>query len=167
MEINTRLGLEHRHLGPVYSITRNLQFSKVFMSVGDWCAKIWMDDLRTPLVKTRYHQSYLSDGCFSPTRVGVFFLTRKDGWLDVWDYYYRQNEIAFSHKVSDAPLTCIKVSHVGSGNQIVGGKYAAIGDQDGTVTILELCESLYTLQKNEKDIMTDIFTREMTKEKNL
>ncbi len=52
VEINTRLGLEHRHLGPVYSITRNLQFSKVFMSVGDWCAKIWMDDLRTPLVKT-------------------------------------------------------------------------------------------------------------------
>jgi dynein intermediate chain 2 len=97
----------------------------------------------------------------------VFFLTRKDGWLDVWDYYYRQNEIAFSHKVSDAPLTCIKVSYVGSGNQIIGGKYAAIGDQDGTVTILELCESLYTMQKNEKDIMTDIFTREMTKEKNL
>ena len=133
------MGLEHRHLGPVYSITRNLQFSKVFMSVGDWCAKIWMDDLRTPLVKTKYHQSYLSDGCFSPTRVGVFFLTRKDGWLDVWDYYYRQNEIAFSHKVSESPLTCIKVSYVGGGNQITGGKYAAIGDQDGTVTILELC----------------------------
>lgn len=137
------------------------------MSVGDWSAKIWMDDLRTPLVKTRYHSSYLSDGCFSPTRVGAFFLTRKDGWLDVWDYYYRQNEIAFSHKVSDAPLTCIKISYVGSGNQIVGGKFAAIGDQDGTVTILELCESLYTMQKNEKDIMTDIFTRQMTKEKNL
>jgi dynein intermediate chain 2 len=49
----------------------------------------------------------------------------------------------------------------------LGGKLAAIGDQDGTVTILELCESLYTMQKNEKDIMTDIFTREMTKEKNL
>ena len=123
-----------------------------------------MDDLKTPLVKTRYHSSYLSDGCFSPTRPGAFFLTRKDGWLDVWDYYYRQNEIAFSHKVSDAPL---KISYTGSGNQIMGGKYTAIGDQDGTVTILELCESLYTLQKNEKEIMTDIFTREMTKEKNL
>ena len=43
----------------------------------------------------------------------------------------------------------------------------AIGDQSGTVTILELCDSLYTMQKNEKEIMTDIFTREMTKEKNL
>lgn len=43
----------------------------------------------------------------------------------------------------------------------------AIGDQDGTVTMLELCESLYTLQKNERDIMGEIFNREMIKEKNL
>lgn len=43
----------------------------------------------------------------------------------------------------------------------------AIGDQDGTVTLLELCESLYTLQKNERDTMAEIFNREMIKEKNL
>lgn len=91
----------------------------------------------------------------------------KDGQLDVWDYYYRQNEVAFSHKVSDAPLSCIKISYQGSGNQITGGKLVAIGDQDGTVTLLELCESLYTLQKNERDIMGEIFNREMIKEKNL
>ncbi len=39
------------------------------MSVGDWSAKIWFEDLRTPIIRTRYHGSYLSDGCFSPTRV--------------------------------------------------------------------------------------------------
>ena len=50
--------------------------------------------------------------------------------------------------MSNAPLTSIKISSVGSGNQITGGKLAAIGDDDGTVTILELCESLYTMQKN-------------------
>jgi hypothetical protein len=47
------------------------------MTVGDWSAKIWMDDLKTPLVRTKFHGSYLTDGCFSPTRVGAFFLTRK------------------------------------------------------------------------------------------
>jgi len=167
VEIISRLGSDNRHLGPIYSISRNMQFPKVFMSVGDWSAKLWMDDLKTPLIKTRYHNSYLSDGCFSPTRVGAFFLTRKDGWLDVWDYYYRQNEIAFSHKVSDAPLTSIKISSVGTGNQVTGGKLCAIGDQDGTVTLLELCDSLCTMQKNERDIMQEIFQREMVKEKNL
>ena len=39
--------------------------------------KIWFEDLKTPIIKTRYHGSYLTDGCFSPTRHGVFFLTRK------------------------------------------------------------------------------------------
>lgn len=69
--------------------------------------------------------------------------------------------------MSDAPLTCLKISYTGSGNQILGGKLVAIGDQDGTVTLLELCESLYTLQKNERDTMQEIFNREMIKEKNL
>ena len=105
-------------------------------------------------------------GCFLPHSKGIQQLIQ-DGQLDVWDYYYRQNEVAFSHKVSDAPLTSIKISYQGSGNQITGGKLVAIGDQDGTVTLLELCESLYTLQKNERDIMGEIFNREMIKEKNL
>lgn len=66
-----------------------------------------MDDIKTPIMLTKYHQAYLTDGCWSPTRPGVFFLTRMDGWLDVWDYHYRQNEVAFSHKVGDTALTSI------------------------------------------------------------
>jgi dynein intermediate chain 2 len=77
IEITHRYGPDNRHLGPIYSINRNLQSSKIFMTVGDWSAKIWMDDLKTPLVRTKFHGSYLTDGCFSPTRVGAFFLTRK------------------------------------------------------------------------------------------
>lgn len=70
------------------------------MTVGDWSAKIWNEDLKTPIIRTKYHGAFLSDGCFSPIRPGLFFLIRKvyifefhyflkDGWLDIWDYYYR------------------------------------------------------------------------------
>jgi hypothetical protein len=31
----------------------------------------------------------------SPTRAGVFFVSRMDGVVDVWDYYYRQNEASY------------------------------------------------------------------------
>lgn len=27
-------------------------------------------------------------------------MTRMDGVVDIWDYFYRQNEVAYSHKVS-------------------------------------------------------------------
>lgn len=54
-----------RHLGPIYSIHRSPPNTKYFLTVGDWSAKIWTDDLKIPIITTRYHGSYLSDGCFS------------------------------------------------------------------------------------------------------
>lgn len=90
VDISTRYGLEQgRHLGPIYSINRSIPNPKYFLSVGDWSCKVWVEDLKTPIIRTKYHGSYLSDGCFSPTRNGAFFLVRRDGWMDVWDYFYR------------------------------------------------------------------------------
>jgi dynein intermediate chain 2 len=89
-----------KHHGPIYSIQRNLMNTKCFLTVGDWTARIWMEDLKTPIMTTKYHSSYLTSGCWSPTRAGVFFVTRMDGVVDIWDYFYRQNEVAYSHKVT-------------------------------------------------------------------
>ena len=56
VEINLRLGLETgKHHGPVYAIQRNPGLNKYFMTVGDWTAKIWTDELKTPIMQTRYH----------------------------------------------------------------------------------------------------------------
>jgi len=49
-----------------------------------------------------------------------------DGFLDVWDFFYRQNEVAYSVKVSDAVLTSIQVNHT----------FSSIGDSDGTVHMM-------------------------------
>ena len=67
------------HHGPVYALERNPFFAKNFLTVGDWTARIWNDDLRTPIMTTKYHAAYLTDGCWSPTRPGVFFTTKMDG----------------------------------------------------------------------------------------
>ena len=56
-----------------------------------------------------------------------------DGFLDVWDFFYRQNEVAYSQKISDAVLTSISVM----------GSMAAIGDSDGTVSMMSLCRPLW------------------------
>lgn len=143
---------------------RNPTNSKCFLTVGDWTARIWMEDLRTPIMSTKYHNSYLTSGCWSPTRPGVFFVTRMDGVIDIWDYFYRQNEVAYSHKVGESILSSIAVQ---GSMQSGGGKLVAVGDVSGTVSLLEVCDSLATQQPNEKKAIDSMFDREMKQEKNL
>ena len=46
----------------------------------------------------------LLDGCWSPTRPSVFFVTREDGYMDAWDILYQQRSPVLSFKA------CIKTS---------------------------------------------------------
>ena len=39
------------HHGPIYALQRHPQFPKNFLTVGDWTARIWNDDLKTPIVR--------------------------------------------------------------------------------------------------------------------
>jgi dynein intermediate chain 2 len=90
---------------------------------------------------TKYHSSYLTAGCWSPSRAGVFYVTRMDGVIDIWDYFYRQNEVAYTHKVGDAMLSSIAVQGMASSGHSAS-KFVAVGDVEGTVSLLEVCESL-------------------------
>lgn len=83
-----------------------------------------------------------------------------DGFLDAWDYLFRQNEVAYSYKISDNPLTSISISNG-------EGKFAAVGDSEGSVTMIQLCKSLYEDTGKEKEEMQAIFDREFKWEKNL
>lgn len=147
------------HLGPVYSVKRNPFFQKIFMTVGDWTARLWSEDLRSPIMWTGNHTSYLMDACWSPTRPGVFFTTKRDGTLDVWDFFYKQKSKTLSVNVSDSPVYSLKVTE--------NGRYVACGSKDGKCTLLELNQGLYTPQPDEKQSLSAIFERETRREKTL
>ena len=51
--------------------------------------------------------------------------------------------------------------------QSSGGKLVAMGDVTGTVSLLEVCESLAAPQANERKAIDLMFEREMKQEKNL
>ena len=59
--------------------------------------------------------------------------------------------------MTDNPLHCLKMQENGS--------HIGVGSKDGTVTLLELSNSLYTLQRNEKALVTAMFERETRREK--
>jgi len=152
-----------KHHGPIYAIQRNWTHNKFFMTVGDWTARIWNEDLKTPIMTTKYHSSYLTAACWSPTRTGVFYVARMDGVIDIWDYFYRQNEVAYSHKVGERGLSSVSVQ----GTTQSGGRLVAVGDVSGVVSLLEVCESLAHSQQNEKQAIAGMFERETKREKNL
>lgn len=154
-----------KHHGPIYDIHRNPQQPAYFMTVGDWTARVWTDDnVSTPLLTTPYCKSYLTGGAWSPTRAGVFFTIRMDGLMDCWDLFHRQSAVAYSHKVSDFPLSSISVQ--GSA-QSGGGRLLAVGDSSGTVSLLEVSSSLAQGSAAEKQQIDSMLKRESNRERNL
>lgn len=57
----------------------------------------------SPHGSDRYHMAYLSDGAWSPVRPAVFFTTKMDGTLDIWDLVFKHSDPALSLKVTCAP----------------------------------------------------------------
>ncbi|XP_069655492.1 dynein axonemal intermediate chain 2 isoform X2 [Haliaeetus albicilla] len=146
------------HHGPVYALARNPFYPKIFLTVGDWTARIWSEEIKeSSIMWTKYHLSYLTDGCWSTVRPAVFFTTRSDGTLDVWDFLFKQNDPSLSLKVCDEPLSSLRLQDNGC---VVG-----CGSKLGTVTLLEISSGLCTLQRNEKMLATAMFERETKREK--
>ncbi|KAG9337234.1 hypothetical protein JZ751_029519 [Albula glossodonta] len=88
------------HHGPIYALQRNPFFPKNFLTVADWTARIWSEDIKeSSIMWTKYHMAYLTDGCWSPVRPSVFFTVKMDGTLDVWDFLFKQNDPTLSLKM--------------------------------------------------------------------
>ncbi|XP_072208070.1 dynein axonemal intermediate chain 2 [Excalfactoria chinensis] len=146
------------HIGPIYALSRNPFFPKIFLTVGDWTARIWSEEAKeSSIMWTKYHLSYLTDGCWSTVRPAVFFTTKMDGTLDIWDFLFKQNNPSLSLKICDEPLSCLRLQDNGC---VVG-----CGSKLGTITLLEISSGLCTLQRNEKNLVNALFERETKREK--
>ena len=71
--------------------------------------------------------------------------------------------MAYSHKIGTSALSAIGIE----GNTQCGGKLVAVGDVDGSVSILEVSDSLASPQANEKTAIGNMLEREGKREKNL
>ncbi|KAG8129229.1 hypothetical protein E2320_015939 [Naja naja] len=105
----------------------------------------------------RYHMAYLTDGCWSTTRPAVFFTTKMDGTLDVWDFLFKQSDPTLHLKVCDEALFSLRLQD--------NGRIIGCGSKLGTVTLLEFSSGLCTLQRNEKNLASAMFERETKREK--
>ncbi|KAH7831056.1 dynein intermediate chain IC70 [Monocercomonoides exilis] len=148
------------HIGPVYAVQRNPVHSRFFLSVGDWTAKLWMDDLRVPILSTPFDSTYMSAGCWSPAKPSQFYTAKNNGMVDVWDMMTQGKILSLQVTESaDIGLACLELHPT--------GKIMATGATDGTVYIHELSDSLCTLQPTEKSDLLAVLEREAKREKNV
>ncbi|CAF0850563.1 unnamed protein product [Adineta steineri] len=147
------------HWGPVYALQRHPYFTKTFLSVGDWTVRIWSEELRDDCIMwTKPSMHALTDAQWSPIRGSIFYTTKMDGTLDVWDILFKQNEPTLSIQVVDEPLHCLRV-------QETHGRLVACGSQNGTVTLVEVSDNLCTQGKSEKGLVSGMFDRETRRAK--
>ena len=162
-EIGQKYGFNWgRHLGPITGIQRCPHVNKYFLTVGDWTARIWPDDYRIPIYVSKYHPAYLSDCCWTPTRVGIFFLIRNDGMLIAYDICYKTHDYIFNQKICEAALTSMAINNEGD--------YLIIGDHEGVVHLVKLSKAFYYTDENDKDkkeLIANMFEREVTREKGI
>lgn len=72
--------------------------------------------------------------------------------------------MAYAHKISDNALSSVAVS---TGNSPAECNLLAVGDTEGMITIMQLCDSLFRPEEQEKEIIEASFMRETAREKNL
>lgn len=81
-------------------------------------------------------------------RLSVFFTTRTDGTLDVWDILQQQKQACLGVKVCDEPLRCLRTHDM--------GRLVAVGNQKGTTYLVEFSENLAMSNKNDKAVLTAV-----------
>eukprot|EP00042_Codosiga_hollandica_P043770 m.420643 g.420643 ORF g.420643 m.420643 type:complete len:780 (-) comp56637_c0_seq4:151-2490(-) len=160
---NTQERIVHQfnaHHGPVFSVERNPFFPKYFLTVGDWSARIWSEDIReSPILWTQYDANYLTDGCWSPSRPSVFFTSAMDGSMHIWDFLLKPGQPSFSMKVCEGGLQSLRVQEQGC--------YITCGGKNGDVALVELGSSVSKLQPSEKAATSLMFERESSREKTI
>ena len=149
------------HVGPIYSIQRNPFNLKYFLTAGDWSTKVWMEDLKEPIITNPYSRAYITAAAWSTARPAVYYVARSDGCMDVHDLYHRQESPVYTLKVSDAAggLTAMRMSG--------GGRLIAVGDGQGSVNVVQVSKGLVEQQKDEKAVIAAMFERETKREKAL
>jgi dynein intermediate chain 2 len=160
-----------QHQSSIYCLQRNPIHNKYFLTVGDTEAKIWTEDIKSPIWSMPYHENYLTGGCWSSTRPGVFFVTRTDGVVDVWDLNGQQKDAVWSHKLGNNSISAIGVQYNSDAPSTDNhgsskGDLAALGDTNGSVHLIELGCALSTLQLTEKNDISMLFELELKREKN-
>jgi len=143
------------HTAPCVSLQRSPFLPALFLSVGDWTFDLWMEGVASPLFVSPFCSCLYTCGAWSPSRAAVLFLGRSDGFIDIWDLNDRSHEPSMTVSATPGAITSMEF-HVASANK----QLLAVGDDQGTVHVMEIPRILRRPVPNEKAFAANFFGRE-------
>lgn len=144
------------HDGPICALKKSPFNKNVLLVVGGWNFSIWKEGVTTgPLLQCNYMNQIACDGCWSPTRPSVFYIARKDGTIDVWDVMDRTHEPFLSQNITSFSINSMAPIEFSNIRQLL-----AVGDDSGTLHVLEIPWNLQKLMPNELASFNNYIERE-------
>ncbi|XP_045159985.2 dynein axonemal intermediate chain 3-like isoform X2 [Mercenaria mercenaria] len=156
------------HDGPVSTVQRSPFFKDVVLCVGGWNFTIWKEgliidknnpnaaEMSGPILQSAPNPVRLTAGHWSPSRPGVFYISKVDGSVDVWDLLDKTHEPSITQSVSPVAITSIYPFAVSHKQHLL-----AVGDNAGTLHILEIPWSLRLSTPNELTGVANYIEREV------
>ena len=142
------------HYGPCVALQRSPFVSGVHLSIGDWTFNVWREGIASPLFSSPFCPTSYTCGAWSPSRPAVLFIGRADGMIDIWDLLDRSHEPSMTVAVTPAVVTSMEFTS--SANR----QLLAVGDDQGTVHVMEVPRNLRRAANNEKQFAANFFARE-------
>jgi len=142
------------HTGPCVSLRRSPFVPKIYFSIGDWTFNLWKEGVASPLFVSPFCNCLYTCGAWSPSRPAVIFIGRADGFIDIWDLNDRSHEPSMT--VSATPVAVTSMDFHTSANR----QMLAVGDEQGTVHVVEVPRNLRRAANNEKQFAQNFFVRE-------
>ena len=142
------------HHSPCCALQRSPHVPDVQLSVGDWSFHLWKEGVSSPLFSAPFASCLLTCGAWSPTRPAVVFIGKADGGIDVWDLLDRSHEPSMSVSITSAAVTSMQF-HNQANKQLL-----AVGDDQGTVHVMEVPRNLRRMANAEKNFTSNFFERE-------
>jgi len=143
------------HSGPCTALQRSPFVPKVHLSVGDWSFTLWKEGVSSPLFASPFSACLLSCGAWSPSRPAVIFIGKADGNIDIWDLLDRSHEPSMTVNITSAAVTSMQFQS-STHRQLL-----AVGDDQGTVHVMEVPRILRRSGNNEKMFTLTFFEREV------
>lgn len=143
----------------IITMDLSIFIDSLILEVGETCFYLFYKDSTSPVFISPFLQNAkLTSGKFSLSRPSVIYIGRDDGILDIWDFADQTASPSQQHLVSATGIDCIQV-HSSKNNLL------AVGDKDSCIHLLNLPNSLYQVNYEEKDNFVNFLEKENLKNK--